>query len=429
LSAHHYPARTSRLRWAVAITAGAAVSLIALAGSASGSPAATSRGSVDSNRPITVTDPVPAGFTSWDEVNAVQQRLSAISDQIHEAAAAPDGTGFGSIVSEPQARQLKLYWKGSLPASVRTLLAKDTGVSVVVQRAAFSEKELQTEANRMMAANQVTGVAPQADASGLKVFVSGSATAGRELASVRAAAVPVAVESAPLPEAASRANDSNPYFGGANWTGDGGCSTGFAISLGGVTKMLSAGHCATNGITAFDGGGDTMGTVTKSSDSLLDALFINTSAAGVIFNGGPGTGEFTNSVLGRHFNNVGDFVCTSGAYSGTRCNIKIVQTGVTQTFSQGPGKPNVTFNRLALAEQQDKTNASGNGDSGGPVFEVDTDNTKVWAKGTITGSDAFANPATCTGVPASSTRSCSWRVWYTSVAQSLNSFGAQIVVG
>jgi hypothetical protein len=71
------------LRWAVTITAGAAVSLIALAGSASGSPAATCRGSVDSNRPITVIDPAPAGFRSWDEVNAIQQRISAVSDQIH----------------------------------------------------------------------------------------------------------------------------------------------------------------------------------------------------------------------------------------------------------------------------------------------------------------------------------------------------------
>ncbi len=435
LSALHYPARTTRLRWAVAVTASAALSLIALTGSASGSPAATSGGPVDTDRPIVITDPVPAGFSSWNQVHAAQQRISAVTDQIHEAAGTSEGAGFGSIVSEPAAGRIQLFWKGALPARVQDLLARDTGVSAVVRRAAYSDIELQAEISRLMATqpaglatNHVTGAAPLPDAGGLKVYVSGDAASGRELPNVRAASVPVTVQGGVAPELASRANDSAAYWGGANWTnGKGGCSTGFAISIGGVSKMLSAGHCAANGIIARDGGGDFMGSVTQTTSPKLDALLINVSSAGRVFNGGPGSGEYTNPVAGRHFNNVGDFVCTSGAYSGTRCNILVLETGATETFTLKDGT-SVTYNRLALTEQQDDLNAGGHGDSGGPVYEVDADNFRVWAKGTITG---MLNPghSDCTGVPESKDRSCSDMVWYTSVAQSLNTFGAQIVVG
>ncbi|GAA0412033.1 hypothetical protein GCM10009530_75740 [Microbispora corallina] len=400
-------------------------------------------GKADADRPVVVTDPVPDGFTSWEEVNRAQQQIDAVADQIEEIAATPDGAGFGSIVTEPAAGRLRLYWKGAPPASVRALLARDTGVSVVVERAAYSAAELQAEITRMTAAkpagleasvNQVTGVAPRPDSGGLQVFVSGDAESGRELANVRSASVPVTVRGSTVPRLASRDDDSRPYYGGARWgtTGLPSCSTGFAVSIGGQSRMLGAGHCASDGQWAYDGGGtidDIMGKITKSSDPKLDALLIATPSAGRIFDGGPGGGEYTNPVAGRHFNHPGDYVCTSGAYSGTRCGIEIVDTNVTQTFFLG-GKPVGPFNRLVLAEQVDGANAGGNGDSGGPVIEVDpVDTSKVWAKGIFTGLDAGGSPVACTGVPTSASRQCSWRIWYTSIAQILNSFGGDIVTG
>jgi hypothetical protein len=418
----------------------AVAALLALDGSATADPAASEPAKRSTDQPLQINDPVPAGFTSWNELHATQERLSAVSDRLHEALQTPDDAGFGSIVSEPAANQLRLYWKGALPASVRAVIAREVGVDIVVRPAAHSEAELLGQVDRLVAsqakasaapATKITGAAPRSDASGLTVYVDRSAAEGRELPAVRALGVPVTVKGGVLPQAVSRANDSSPYWGGANWTGDGGCTTGFAVNHDGRTKMLSAAHCATNGINAYDGGGtvdDLMGRVSTSTDTKLDALLIDARAAGRVFNGGPGTGEFTNPVLGRHFNNVGDYVCTSGAYSGTRCNIKIVESGVTQTFTK-PGGIKLTFSRLALAEQQDGLNAGGNGDSGGPVLEVGSDPTTVWAKGTLTGNDPTNAAATCTGVPASSTRKCSSRIWYTSVAQSLNNFGATIVTG
>jgi hypothetical protein len=447
VSTPRYPAPLRHLRWAVAVAAGAAAAVTALAGSAAAAPATASGPPTDTARPIVITDPVPPGFTSWDQVLAVQQRIDAVADRIEEAAAAPGVAGFGSLVSEPEASRLRLYWKGALPASIRALLARDTAGSVVVERAAFTDAELQAEISRIMATQppgsitdpgtRVTGAAPQADASGLTVFVNGSMEAGRALPVVQGARVPVTVEGGVAPRGQSRGDDSRPYYGGAKWTlnGTGGCSTGFAVRVGGVSKMLSAGHCAdSDGQFAYDGGftaNDIMGRVSISSDTLLDALLIDTPSAGVVYNGGVGSGEFANGVAGRHFNHRGDFVCTSGAFSGTRCNIKIAFTNVTQTFSF-VGKPNRTFNRLVLAEQQSHLNSSGGGDSGGPVFEVDPiDNSVVWAKGTITGGDSIANPASCTGITHTENgpRLCSWRTWYTSIAQSLNSFGGEIAIG
>ena len=144
--ARHLPAwRSPRLRWVAAITAGAAVVLLALNGSATAGPSGSESVKQFNDQPLVVSDPVPPGFSSWDEVNTVQERLGAVADQLHEAAQAPDGAGFGSIISEAASNRLRLYWKGAMPASVSALLARDTGVDVEVQPAAYSEAELLAE--------------------------------------------------------------------------------------------------------------------------------------------------------------------------------------------------------------------------------------------------------------------------------------------
>ncbi|MBO3749462.1 hypothetical protein J5X84_25565 [Streptosporangiaceae bacterium NEAU-GS5] len=398
----------------------------------------------DIDRPIVITDPVPPGFTSWEELYGAQQRINTVADQIEAIAAAPEGAGFGAIVTEPAADRIRLYWKGAQPASLRALLARDTGVSVDLEPAAYTQIEMQAGIERIMAeqpetlsatANQITGAAPMPDAGGLTVFVSRDAASGRELPGVRAAGMPVSVQGTTAPQvAASRLNDFKPYWGGGLWSVFGNapsCSTGFAVTVGGATKMLSAGHCAqSNGQFAVDGGGqvsDIMGPITKSSDPALDSLLINTSSSGRVFFGDEKTSN-TARVVGRHFNHVGDYVCTSGAFSGLRCLIYVEATNVTQTFYV-KGKKVGTFNRLVFAVHVDAESAGGNGDSGGPVFEPDFTAGGVWAIGTFTGMDSIENPAPCTGVPASESRGCSWQIWFTSVSQSLNFFGGEIVTG
>ncbi len=335
-----------------------------------------------------------------------QARLDGKADKI---SAARDG-GFTGIVVVPAQHQLRVYWKGqpAAPAKLAIAAAREgDGVQLVAAR--YSEAELLSAAKAVAGTAGVTGVAPNVDGSGLTVSVAPSA---------RSAPIPSAVPIVRIdgaPQVASRGNDSAPYYGGSRWNG---CSTGFGILQSGATRMLSAGHCADNGNYANDGGGDFMGTV-GSDNNPYDRLLIGSSNTGTVFNGGVGSGEFTNSVIGALHSYVGDYVCDSGAYSGTTCREQV--KAVNQTINVG-----YLIYQTVMAEQIDHTNALGNGDSGGPVEQVASDTTKVYAKGTNTAVDSGTSVA-CTGVPAGSGRVCGWRFYYVDVVNSLNAYGATIL--
>jgi hypothetical protein len=428
--------RSRRLRRAGLAAIGAGAALLALAPAAGASlPADSAPAKRVDTQPVPMTGTVPAGYRSWDEVMAVQERLGGTADRIGELAEGPDGAGFGAIAYDLPAAQIRLYWKGALPASVSSLLGQDTAAPVAVLPAAYTAAELDAEVARITvqppagllpSSTVVTGAAPEPDASGVHVFVNGSAADGSALPVVRAASVPVTVEGGVAPQTTGRADDWAPYYGGGRWSAALQCSTGFAIRQGTQVSMLSAAHCVNaSGQTAIDGGGDVMGTTFRYV-STIDGLLIRASSDGRIFNGVPGVNEFTNRVIGRHYNPTGIYVCTSGALSGTICNIKVNFSPVTQSFAL-PNGGTATYTRLAIGDQQQGLNAGGTGDSGGPVFQPGSDTTTVWANGTVTGADSVNYPVPCTGTPGSSTRKCSSRVWYTSVSASLDLYGAQIV--
>ncbi len=355
------------------------------------------------------TGPPPGGFASWGDLMQEQERLTAAADRILNASQ----NGFAGIEVSAEDRALRVHWRGRPPAPVREVLNSLRGeVQVHLHNARHSQAQLNAEAQRVARVSGVTAVSPTVDGSGLSVSVSTAEAVGR----ARAAAVAPIVEhdiARPIP--LSRLNDWAPYWGGARWDG---CSTGFAISIGGNRKMLSAGHCSSNARLVYDGGGDFMGTVSGDNNS-RDTLYINTYSGGRIYDGGVGTGEFSKPVVGASRSYVGHWLCTSGAYSGARCNIRVRATN--QTIYAG-----YYIYGLVRAEQVNYTNAAGQGDSGGPVFSLASDTSKVIAKGTITGGDDATRVA-CTGV--TNGRVCSWRIYYADVADSLARYGATIVTG
>ncbi len=357
---------------------------------------------------------VPGGFSSWPDLMREQERLTAAADRLLAAG----GAGFAGVTVSAESRSVTLVYKGKPSAPVQAALdsvRKD--VKVQLEDARFSLRQLESEARRVAKAEGVTAVAPKADGSGLIVSVAQRSAAR---AADAATDVPVTAEEVARPAALSRGNDSPPYWGGARWNG---CSNGFAIRIAGVSKMLSAGHCGSNGGYAYDGGGQYMGTISGDSNA-YDTLYINTYSAGRIYDGGVGTGEFSKPVVGASRSYVGQWLCTSGAYSGARCGIQVKATN--QTIWVG----SYYMYGMVYAEQVNRTNAAGNGDSGGPVFSLSADPNKVIAKGTISAGDrSWYGSATCTGVPASSTRGCSWRLWYADIANSLARYGASIVTG
>ncbi|HKS98421.1 MAG TPA: hypothetical protein VJT31_02735, partial [Rugosimonospora sp.] len=244
------------------------------------------------------------------------------------------------------------------------------------------------------------------------------------------AGVAVTVQTGVAASPSTRWNDSPPWWGGGAWrnvqTG-GGCSTGYAVVHGGVARMLSAGHCGAVGQTATDPTGETIGAIIQKNVG-TDTLIINGSSGGRVFNnttdaaGNPVT-EFSNQVIGSLSSQVGNFVCTSGAYSGTRCSIQVVATGLCINVRN----VGVICNQVQ-AEQTAHTNAIGQGDSGGPVEIVNGSNTtQVFATGTDTAIDDTNTAVACTGyVPTG--RTCAWRMFFEDIAAGMAGVGATGVV-
>lgn len=356
----------------------------------------------------------PGGFHDWADLMKVQARLDAAADRIGAAG----GEGFSGIVVSPENRKLRVYWKGRPPSSVREVIdAQRHDVAIDVLSARFSKKELTAAANRVLHQPGVTEASADPEGAGLVV----SAERGHRPSDPT---VPIVRLETAAPTPLSRNDDWAPYWGGArwgaNWTGQG-CSTGFAIWVGGYTKMLSAGHCGANGQTAYDGGGQVMGSISGDNNS-YDTLYINASSAGRIYDGGVGSGEFSKPVAYASRSYVGDWLCTSGSYSGAVCNIRVTATNLTINIGY-------YVYGIVRAEQVNHTNAAGNGDSGGPVFSLSSDPNRVVAKGTITAGDPSSAPATCTGVPAGPGRSCTWRMYYADITTAFNLYGASIVTG
>jgi hypothetical protein len=118
----------------------------------------------------------------------------------------------------------------------------------------------------------------------------------------------------------------------------------------------------------------------------------------------------------------GAYVKTSGAFSGERSGIKVVNAYATYgIWAWG------TFWELdgSIAEKTDHSNAVGEGDSGGPVFTTQSDGRAV-ANGIISAIDTDTRTS-CTGITQVRDqitgnvrlRICAWRMAYARMAQAV----------
>jgi hypothetical protein len=357
----------------------------------------------------------------------MQHRMNAAASQI----AAAHSDGYAGIIAAPENHELRVYWKGQPPAAIDGLFATlRATVPIRVLPAAYSQKEMLAEANRIAVEPGVSSVAPNADGTGLSVSL-------RSTALVASAQLNTTMKvdrtyADPTSMSYSRENDIAPYYGGGDVSILGGdCSTGFAIWHAGVTSMLTAGHCANNGDAAYDGAFRFMGVV-SGVDKAHDTAVINTPSAGRVWDGGAagrGPAEFTKPVWGVESSWVGNWECMSGARSGAVCNIQIRAINVTVSFADLGGYP---IYQQVIAEQTGHSGAAGNGDSGGPVFDLSADWTGDYAMGTITGGDSLSAPATCQGQPGSiyvPRRACSWRVYYADITYTLPRYNSEIRYG
>jgi hypothetical protein len=135
------------------------------------------------------------------------------------------------------------------------------------------------------------------------------------------------------------------------------------------------------------------------------------SAGAVVYAGGVdetgnGVGESSRPVKSTTSPAAGAIVCTSGAFSGERCSIKVIQVNVAIDVDLGGGATQRITGQVK-AEQTQRANAAGQGDSGGPVYLLRSDG-GVSAEGTITAIDTRSRLAPPDHAPAGN---CMWRWW------------------
>jgi hypothetical protein len=333
---------------------------------------------------------VPDGFTDWNEVYAYQTRLNAAAEQILGAGDA----GNASIVASPTNHELRVYWKGAVPAKVRTLAA-GLDVPVTFHPAAFAHSELVTSAKRLASDPRVTQAAPKADGSGLAVTVTAPLRQTDQDGLSASATVPLDVTVGKRSAAMTgRQADIQPYWGGSRYNGtvDGACSNGIPVKLSGTFYMLTAGHCGDNGTAANIPGQSTPTGTFFGKSTCRDTALINYAGAiqPQLYAGGP-TSFNSRPIVGATPDFVGNLVTTSGASSGEHPNLRVVFVDVFTTVSGIPCGNAV--GPLTLARDDSGACATAPGDSGGPVYSLLGFN--VLARGTITGGSV--GDASCPG--------------------------------
>jgi streptogrisin D len=377
-----------------------------------------------------------------------QLPLLAAVARLEEAISRAARRTVGGITISVRDHRVRLYWKGSLPTSlarpVRRLSHDNVAVSVLGAR--YTRQQLLRYAHDLVRQARyfpgVHSVSPLPDGSGLEVGVApGSPTAALRRLPVAAR---VRVEESFEPFQCKtghfycRRADTSPYWGGAVATpfNGGGCSDAFAtispwanLEVGPDGRpvfvhhkfMLTADHCGGGaGVNYFAGGAGLMGQGALVNRG-VDSVAIRTQSAPRVYDGGvDDASEFSKPVVGIGNNVSGEFVCTSGAATGVHCGIQITSTGGSEKAADGHW-----IHDVVRADQVDGVLAAGAGDSGGPVFALSEDPSKVVGMGVILGGGKQADfPATCTYF---STK-CSTRVLYVDLFEILVNQGLYLLI-
>jgi hypothetical protein len=380
--------------------------------------------------------PAPAGASPASaaqdaaRIQSRQEVLDAVADRITQGLSESDRAripGFADIAVDPDHNHLRLYWKGTPPQRVRSILARlPHGVTAEVDAARYSKAELHAARARLLrgrtamnlpvtgaAPVHITSIAPAVDGSGLEVGYDGAAgktgrkqslTAAAEgtlsqqvaAAAGRAAGVrAIAIHRLQSVDLASRQRDHSPWTGASALHNPGGgiCSGSFSVkNAQGQAMLTSAYHCGhtAGGRWTTWTGGDLVGTTDASQESPTDDVvgikLPSGQARGWLYDGAATrTDGYAKPVTGWGHNNVGDYVCTDGANGGVHCGVQIAQTDIGVTGPNNIYRPDVD---LAYATSSTPGGVAAiNGDSGGPVFAGVNNNTADEARGIITALD------------------------------------------
>ncbi|MEV6370145.1 hypothetical protein AB0L86_24985 [Micromonospora musae] len=367
----------------------------------------------DSVEQVTEYDPQstdnlsPALKATMQQQESLQPAVSLIMDQ---AVASPD-SGFAGLAFEGDG--LSIYWKGNLDAGMQQAVtdARKFG-AVGVKAALHSKAELEAAADEVerampAGATDVQAIGVRHDGSGLTI----ERMPATESASLRSSAsrfgrsfqtadetlkqlnldVPVQVTTASRRSkllscvgACDRLDDASPWNGGTRTItpdapkSDYGCTTGFGVTKGSTTYVLTAAHCATSGNHVTDYQGETIGGV-YAENWQYDLLLLNARGWYKIFDGSTTTAN-KKDVVAWGYHSVGEYLCHSGSRSGTKCGLR-TESGNYRVHGCDSDGDCFYVEGLIKTVQVDGATAAINGDSGGPVFSLS--GSGVRAKGIV----------------------------------------------
>lgn len=327
-----------------------------------------------------------------DRVLRNQLRIGELTSWIaqHESV---HGSGYVSQVNDAENLAVRLLWHGQDDLMVATLeRAAGLGISATVEQWPRSLSEIEDAARRLLEAEslfadvgfEITGVqgvaADTSDIVVLGVPTDRSRSAQDVHAGSRDAAEDVA-KSITGPQTrvstvggdialtnGSRSEPTPPYWAGSAMqrhlppTTDI-CSTGFSVLYNGSPRATTARHCDALPYTAPNGQGSFGNSLATSLDGALRVL----SATGGprMFDGpwdvGVNTG-LEKGLYGLFDVGLNDYVCVSGATSGSHCNLQV--TAMYVYIDDGYGM----VSTISATQRTAGQIAIAGGDSGGSVF-------------------------------------------------------------
>jgi hypothetical protein len=383
-----------------------------------------------------VSDPVPYGFSSWDALFAIQDRLDSVADRIVDAAGSSNSKGYASVVVSARDNSLSLYWKGALPPSIVATVAKvaPKEMRVAILPAEHSLADMQEQMISLAAQATAAGVTlvsvePRADSSGIDVVIEGEISSARRVLTSK---IPITLSAGVTAEPlASRNSDTAPYWGGARYSSvAGSCSDSFAIYLpdypiGSPQALLTANHCRAAGSDYVRiGGSQVVNAYLAGFFPSLDTAYLQplgAKAAPYIYRGGVDS-TAVSGVKGIHGTYVGDWLCGGGAATGEHCSMQVLSVdGIYGNITHQARVSRMKYTGFGYVPDTLSV-AGGRGDSGGPVFTPVTNAPRVTAKGTITLAAGSIVPCVALGT------TCYSGFTFTPIGHALQSLNAALAI-
>jgi hypothetical protein len=373
-----------------------------------------------------------------------EEVLDANQDLIHSVlellnitdVAAP--TGHAGTVVNPVTGRITLWWSGTVPTTVETVL-QTAGLpgGFVIKSAPYSRYEL---IGKILESKHLWGhsalAMPEEDGSGVVLsYEPGTELDQEAIAASLGVPVTFTPDGVPVNTDGGRQNASSPWWGGAMMVrGDGNsaCSTGFSVLRGTDGLVLSAAHCDTSGNRRWNNGNLENPTRLTPGDGhvsvilSLDSMLINPDpggTAGRVHTGGIYSND-SKRVEGTATNNIGDMVATGGANSGEHRGLVIVDDAFDGTCN-GYDCPTI------VADAPAGENAAVGGDSGGPVYHTNPNGSNpdtLTAKGIIKAGFGSSRNA-CGPTRFDPGNDCFNRITYVPIRPILNNWNVVIEKG